>query len=156
MKNLNFRRAAQKTEGRAGRLHKKEVWRAAEKANPPAALFRSPAYCAAHQPALMCSPLSGPAVQPADPLFCAARQPAENSCFSFGNTAPSPPGPPFSVIRFTCVMCRVSSQYSWEVLGFNNQIVWNLIIMFYSASTSFVWMVFGSTLTLVTFISVAV
>ena len=30
MKNVNFRRAAQKTEGRAGGLNKKAVWRAAE------------------------------------------------------------------------------------------------------------------------------
>jgi len=31
MKNVNFRRAAQKTEGRAGGLHKKVVQRGAEK-----------------------------------------------------------------------------------------------------------------------------
>ena len=58
------------------------------------ALFRSPAYCAAHQPALMCSPLARSAVQPAGPPFCAACQPTENSCFSFGNAPSSPPGLP--------------------------------------------------------------
>jgi len=51
MKNVNFQRAAQKTEGRAGGLHKKEVRRAAEKAEAGCrekraalrpALFRSP------------------------------------------------------------------------------------------------------------------
>jgi len=54
------------------------------------------------QPALMCSPLARPVVKPAGPPFCAGRQPAENSCFSFGNTAlqpARPAGPPFSVIH---------------------------------------------------------
>ena len=58
------------TEGRAGGLHKKAVrqaaakaGRAAEKGSPSAALFRSPAYCVAHQPALMCRPLARPVVQ---------------------------------------------------------------------------------------------
>jgi len=32
-------------------------------------------------------------VHPAGPLFCAARQPADNSCFSFGNTALQPARP---------------------------------------------------------------
>jgi len=41
----------------------------------------------------MCSPLARPVVQPASPPFCAARQPAENSCFSFGNTALPPARP---------------------------------------------------------------
>ena len=67
--------------------------RAAEKGNPLARPFQ--------QPSLMCSPLAHPAVQPTGPPFCAVRQSAENSCFSFGNTAlqsARPAGPPFSVI----------------------------------------------------------
>jgi len=39
MKNGNFRWVAQKTEGRAGALHKKAVRRAAEKGSPPARPF---------------------------------------------------------------------------------------------------------------------
>jgi len=64
-------------------------WRAAQKGGP--------AGCGkgrgglqkrvARRPALICSPLAHPVVQPAGPPFCAARQSAENSCFSFGNTA---------------------------------------------------------------------
>ena len=48
-----------------------------------------PLCCAACRPALLCS------------LFSAwsSVQPAENSCYSFGNTALLPAGPPFSVIR---------------------------------------------------------
>jgi len=42
----------------------------------------------------MCIPLARPVVQTAGPPFSAARQSAENSWFSFGNTA----SPPFSVI----------------------------------------------------------
>ena len=37
-----------------------------------------------------CWPLACPVVLPASPPFCAARQPAENSCFSFDNTALQP------------------------------------------------------------------
>jgi len=51
-------------------------------------------------PPLMCNPPASPVVQSAGPL-CAAHQPADNSCFSFGNTAlqpAHPAGPPFSVI----------------------------------------------------------
>jgi len=51
---------------------------------------------------LMYSPLACLIVQPAGPPFCAARQPAENSRFSFGNTALQPAqtvDPPFSVIH---------------------------------------------------------
>jgi len=79
MKNMNFQRAAHKTEGQAGGLHKKVVWRAAEKGSPPALPFP--------QPSLMCSPPACLNVQPTGSPFCAARQPMENSCFSFGNTA---------------------------------------------------------------------
>jgi len=49
----------------------------------------------------MWNPPASPVVQPAGPLFSAARQPADNSCFSFGNTALQPAGPPFSVIQFS-------------------------------------------------------
>jgi len=90
-------RAALKTEGRAGGLHKKAVRRVAESGR---------AGCRKGQP-------SGPPfsvgqlnVQPAIPPFCAARQPMENSCFSFGNTAlqpARPAGPPFSVVLFWTV-----------------------------------------------------
>jgi len=47
--NREFCRAARKTEGRAGRLHKRAVWQA----------FLQPVglpLCAAHWPALLCSP----------------------------------------------------------------------------------------------------
>jgi len=64
--------------GRSGGLRKK-TGRPAEKGSPPAHPFL--------QPALMCSPLARPVVQPAGSPFCAACQPLENSCFSFGNTA---------------------------------------------------------------------
>jgi len=77
--------AAQKTEGRASGLYKKAIRRAGEKGIPPARPFP--------QPSVMCSPLARPVVQPAGPPFCAARQPAENSCFSFGNTALQPARP---------------------------------------------------------------
>jgi len=48
-------------------------------------------------------------VQPAGPLFCSARQTADNSCFSFGNTAfqaARPAGPPFSVIYCAIVLLK--------------------------------------------------
>ena len=48
---------------RLGGLQKRAVLRPA--------LLRSPAYCAAHQPALMCRPLAHPVVQPAGQPFCA-------------------------------------------------------------------------------------
>ena len=70
MKNVNFRRAAQKTEGQASRLWKM-MGRPAEKGSP----------------ILQCSL-----------PFCAASQPPENSRFSFGNTALQPARPLFSVI----------------------------------------------------------
>ena len=90
----------------------------------------SPLFSAALRHALLCSPpfsaalrvalcrAARPLVQPVGSLSCAGRpnlqlagpsvlarplvQPAENSCFSFGNTAlqpARPAGPPFSVIR---------------------------------------------------------
>jgi len=54
---------------------------------------------------LMCSPLASPVVQPAGQPFCEARQPAENPCFSFGNMALQPAGPPlaFSVIPIAAI-----------------------------------------------------
>jgi len=97
MEKVNFRWAvAHKTEGRAAQKRQsvglqKRVGRAAEKDSSPVRPFP--------QPSLMCSPLAHPVVQPAGPPFCAARQPAKNSCFLFGNTAPQPAGPRFSVIR---------------------------------------------------------
>jgi len=96
MKNVNVWQAAQKTEGRAGGLHKKSGglrkragW-AAEKGSPPAHLFTQPSLLCSRQPVLMCSPLACPVVQLAGPPFCAAHQPAENSCISFSNTAFQP------------------------------------------------------------------
>jgi len=79
MKNVNFRRAAQKTEGRAGGLHKKAVQRAVDKgvAGCKKGKPSSPPFSAAQltvQPFLMCSPLARPVVQPASPPFCAARR----------------------------------------------------------------------------------
>jgi len=102
--------AAHKTEVRTGGLHKKGGPSGCgkgrgglqKKAALQPVLFLSPASCAARQTALMCSPLAHPLVQPAGPPCCAARQPAENSCFSFGNTAlqpARPAGPTFSVIQ---------------------------------------------------------
>ena len=95
MKNVNFRQAAQKTQGQASGLHKKSVWQAVEKdgvgcrKGQPSGPPFSAAQLNVSGPrlALMCSPLAHPVVQPAGPLFCAARQPADISCFSFGNTA---------------------------------------------------------------------
>jgi len=83
------------TEGRACRLHKKVFQRAAEKGGTGCRKGQasSPSFSAAQltvQPALMCSPLARPIVQPAGTPFSAARQPVENSCFSFGNTALQP------------------------------------------------------------------
>jgi len=83
--------AAQMTEGWASGLHKKVVRHVAEKCGvgcrkgQPSGLPFSAAQLNV-QPALMCSPLARPVVQPASPPFCAARQPTENWCFSFGNT----------------------------------------------------------------------
>jgi len=71
-KKREFRRAAQKTEGRAGRLQN----RAFRQAFPQPA---GPPVCAAHWPALLCSLPARPSVQP-----------TENSCYSFGNTALQP------------------------------------------------------------------
>jgi len=46
----------------------------------------------------MYNPPASPVVQLAGPLFYAACHPTDNSCFSFGNMALQPAGPPFSVI----------------------------------------------------------
>jgi len=75
---MNFRRAAQKTEGRT-----------AEKDGPTCRKGQPSGshVFVARRPALMCSPLARPVVHPAGPPFCAARQTLKNSCFSFGNTA---------------------------------------------------------------------
>jgi len=102
MKNVNFRRAPQKTEGRAGGLLKRAVRRDAEKDRLDRRKGKpsGPPFSAAQfnlQPASMCSPLARPVVQPAGPS-CATRLPLENSCFSIGNMALQPAGPPFSVI----------------------------------------------------------
>jgi len=52
-----------------------------------------------------------PDIQPANRIVInSGRQPAENSCFSFGNTAlqpARPAGPPFSVIPLVDEMSRV-------------------------------------------------
>ena len=101
MKNVNFRLAAQKIEGRAGRLQKR-TGQAAEKGSPPA--------CPFPLSSLMCSlPARLNNVQPTGracsavcrPALCAARQPAEDLCFAFGNMAlqtARPASPSFSVI----------------------------------------------------------
>jgi len=104
MKNVNFRQAAQKTEGRAAQKGGPagcEKWRGGlqKRAALRPAHFGSPASCPARRLALICSPLARPVVQPAGPPFCAARQSAENSCFSFGNMALQPASPPFTVIH---------------------------------------------------------
>ena len=112
-------RAAQKTAGRAGVLHRrqqggpacctkrrsgglrKRAGRVAEKGSLPSRPFLQPSLLCSPQPAFMCSPLARLVVQPGAPPFCAARQPAEKSGFSFGNTAlqpARPASPPFSVI----------------------------------------------------------
>jgi len=92
MKNVNFRLAAQKIEGRAAEID-----------SPPA--------CPFPLSSLMCSlPARLNNVQPTGPscstdcrpALCAARQPAENLCFSFGNTAfqsARPASPSFRVIQ---------------------------------------------------------
>jgi len=85
MKNMDFQQAAQKTEGRAGGLHKKAVCRKGQPSGPP--FFTAQLTV---QPAVMYSPLARPVVQLAVPPFCAACQPTENSCFSFGKTACQP------------------------------------------------------------------
>jgi len=88
MKNVNFRRAAQKTEGRAGGLLKRAVRRDAEKDGPDCRKGK-PSGQPFSAASLMCSPLARPVVQPAGPS-CAARLPPENSCFTIGNTALQP------------------------------------------------------------------
>ena len=55
-KNVNFRRAAQKTEGWAGRMHKKAVRRVAEKGGAGGAAEKGhPLPCLFLQASLMCS-----------------------------------------------------------------------------------------------------
>jgi len=96
MKNVNFRRAAQKTEGRAAKKGGaagcgKGRAGLQKKGSPPLRPFL--------QPSLMCSPPARLNVQSTFPSCSAAcRQPLENPCFSFGNTAPQPAGLPFSAI----------------------------------------------------------
>jgi len=97
MKGMDFRWAAQKTQGRASRLRKK-AGRATKKGSPPARPFP--------QPSLMCSPPAHLNLQPTGPPCSAACRPAllcssparGKFMFSFGNTALQPAGPPFSVI----------------------------------------------------------
>ena len=112
MKNVNFRRAAQKTEGRAGGLRKR-TGQAAEKSKQLwPALFRSQVYYAARRPALVYSPLARPVVQPAGPPFCAAGSPRKIQVFHLATRPSSPPGPPFSVIQLEkCSYAKSSEAY---------------------------------------------
>jgi len=102
MEKVNFWRAGgllhtSQKGGPAG-CTKKAVHQAAEKSGADCRKGQpsGPSFSAAQlnvQTALMCSPLAHHVVQPAGPPFCAARQPAENSCFSFGNSALQPARP---------------------------------------------------------------
>jgi len=78
MKNVNFRQAAQKS------------------SLPARSFLCSQAYCAAHRPALMCSPLTRPVVHSAGPPFCAAGSPQKMQIF---HLATRPSSPAFSLSR---------------------------------------------------------
>jgi len=101
MKNVNFRRAAQKTEGRADRLHKKEVRLAIEKggvgcrkgqpSGPPFSTAQlnvqptGPSCSAVWRPALLC-------ISPARGKFV----------FHLATRPSSPPGPPVLRLVLSC------------------------------------------------------
>ena len=112
-----------------GRLHRRQDRRASQRAvqKGSAAGCRKgqpsgPPFSAARRPPLMCNPPAIPVVQPASPLFYAARHPKDNSCFSFGNTALQPAGPPFSVIPIggpwiLCLIYQLGHLLRWNCWG---------------------------------------
>jgi len=93
MKNVNFLRAARKTEGQAGGLHKKAVKRAAEKGGE-AAENGGPEGCSAYWAARLNVQPTGPSCSAAcRPALLCSSPPGGKfiSLFSFGNTALQPP-----------------------------------------------------------------
>ena len=126
------RRVGGCTKRRYGGLRKR-AGRAAENSSPPARPFPQSSLQCSPPPCLNVQPTGCPIVQPAGPPFCAARQTAENSCFSFGNTAlqrARPAGPSFShsvlsimimILIFYCgLMVHITDTRAQKVVSYTS------------------------------------